>query len=136
MKSSSFIRISSPSRVMPGVADQHLDRALVLLDLGEGAVDGLGVGDVALDAEEAVGGAAAAVGHGDRVTRLGEGAGDGQPDPRLPPVTSTDLPTCHSPAPTAVPYAEPSGSPEVTPGVPCNPDGRGQGVATCRLLPA
>ena len=32
----------------PGVGHQHLDRTLVLLDLFERAIDGLGVGDVAL----------------------------------------------------------------------------------------
>ena len=83
----------------PGVADQHLDRALVLLDLGERAVDGLGVGDVALHAEQAVGRAAAAVRDRDRVALLGEGAGDRQPDP--PVAAGHQHRSAHVPLPCA-----------------------------------
>ena len=56
-KLSSVIRMSSMSGGDAGVGHQHLDRTLVLLDLGEGAVDGGVVGDVALDAEQTVVGA-------------------------------------------------------------------------------
>ena len=63
-----------------GVGDQHLDRAVLLLDLREGGVDGLRVGDVARHVEGPLRGAAAAVGDGDLVAvgeeRLGDGAAD------------------------------------------------------------
>ena len=101
VKSSSFIRISSVSRVMPALLTSTSTGPWSLLDLGERAVDGVGVGDVALHAEQPVGGAAAAVGDRHRVALLGEGPGDGQADP---PVAAghqhRSAPRCHSPAPS------------------------------------
>ena len=63
-----------------GVGHQHLDGPLVLLDLVEGAVDGVVVGDVALHAEQSVGHARAAVRDGHLVTVGGQSLGDRQAD--------------------------------------------------------
>ena len=75
-----------------GVGDQHLDVAVLRLDLLVGLLDLLGVGDVAAHGEHAerheVGRRLArAVGDGDLVARVGEGAGDGEADA---PVSSGD----------------------------------------------
>ena len=59
-----------------GVGHQHLDRAVRLLDLRERRLDLLGVGDVAAHVEGAVGGTAAAGGHGDPVALCDERLGD------------------------------------------------------------
>ena len=68
----------------PGVGDEHLDRAEGLLDLGEGGVDLGGVGDVAAHGQDAVGlvggRRVGAVGDGDLVAVVGEGAGAGEAD--------------------------------------------------------
>ena len=78
---SSVIRMSNASAVTPAFDDQHLDRTLVLLDLGERAVDGVAVGDVTLDAEQVlVGHAGAAVRDGDLVPVGGEPLGDREAD--------------------------------------------------------
>ena len=61
-QSSSLIRISSVSRVMPALATTHLDRAETGLDLGERGLDLARIGDVALHAEHAGRHVAAAVG--------------------------------------------------------------------------
>ena len=59
----------------------------MLLDLGEGAVDGVVVGDVALDAEQPVGSAGSAVGDRHLVSVGGQPLRDGQTDA---PVTAGD----------------------------------------------
>ena len=84
MKSSSFMRISRPSRVIPALLTSTSTGPWCSSTSVNAAVDGLGVGDVALHAEQPVGGAAAAVGHRDGVALLGERPGDGQADPAVP----------------------------------------------------
>nr|AAC46202.1 MAV301 [Mycobacterium avium] len=63
-----------------GVGHQHLDRPLVLLHLCEGAVDGVVVGDVALDTEQPVGRPGSAVRDGHLVGLGGQPLGDRQTD--------------------------------------------------------
>ena len=63
-----------------GVGHQHLDRAELGLDRAERGVDLLGRRDVALHAEQALGRAAAAVGHGDPVAVRRERPRDRQAD--------------------------------------------------------
>src|SRR5205807_8102248 len=70
-----------------GVGHQHLDRALLLLDLLEGLLDLLGVGDVTPDGKETLRRFAGAEGDGDLVTCVGEGSGDGEADA---PIASGD----------------------------------------------
>lgn len=65
----------------------------MLLDLLEGAVDGVVVGDVALDAEQALGRPGSTVGDGNLVSVGGQPLCDRQTDPRFPPVTSTERDT-------------------------------------------
>ena len=62
------------------VGDEHLDGAVGLLDLGEGRLDRVRVGDVAAHVECAVGRAAVAGGDGDLVALGQEGLGDGAAD--------------------------------------------------------
>jgi hypothetical protein len=66
----------------PGVGHQDLDRAVRGLGLGEGGVDRVGVGDVAVHREQAVGHPvlAGAVGHRHLVALGGERLGDRQAD--------------------------------------------------------
>ena len=64
-----------------GVGHQHLDRTLVLLDLFEGAIDGVVVGDVALDAEQPLGRAGSAVRDRHLVAVGGQPLCDRQTDP-------------------------------------------------------
>ncbi len=71
----------------PGVGHQHLDRTLVLLDLFERPVDGVVVGDVAHDAEQALGRPGSAVGDGHLVPVGRQALRDGQADP---PVSTGD----------------------------------------------
>ena len=66
----------------PGVGDQHLDRAVRRLDLGERRLDGRGVGDVAAHVEAPVRCAAAAGGHRDLVALGDERLGDRPADAR------------------------------------------------------
>ena len=70
-----------------GVGHQHLDRALVLLDLFERAIDGVVVGDVTLDAEQPLGRPGAAVRDGHLVAVGGQPLRDRQTDP---PVSAGD----------------------------------------------
>ena len=65
--------------VDPGVGDEDLHRAELLLDLGEGGVDLVSRRDVAAHGEELLDGVGP-VGDRHPVTRVGEGPGDGQPD--------------------------------------------------------
>ena len=68
-----------------GVGDEHLDGAVRLLDLGEGAVDVLGVGDVAAHGEEARRRLTAAVGDRDVVAEAAERLGDRAADAPVAP---------------------------------------------------
>src|SRR3954452_12708942 len=68
-----------------GVRDEDLDRALVLLDLGEGRVDRGGVRHVAADAEEPLRLLPGAVRDRDAVAVRRQGTRDGQADPPVPP---------------------------------------------------
>ena len=112
VKSSSLMRSTSMSAVMPALDDEHLDRAELLLDRGERGVDLVGVGDVARHAEQPVVGraAAAAVGDGHPVARRRRTPGRvARPMPSAPPVTSTtrlvgvgSLTACHRPSKTAL----------------------------------
>ena len=68
-----------------GVGDEDLDRALVLLDLGEGGVDSRGVRHVATDAEEPFRWLPGPVRDRDAVAVRRQGARDGQADPPVPP---------------------------------------------------
>ena len=52
-KSSSDMRTSSPSRVMPALATSTSTGPSSLLDLGDGGLDLVGVGDVARHGEQA-----------------------------------------------------------------------------------
>ena len=65
----------------------------MLLDLFEGAIDGVAVGDIALDAEQPLGRSGSAVCDGDLMAVGGEPLRDRQTDPRFPPVTSTERDT-------------------------------------------
>jgi hypothetical protein len=71
-------------RGQAGVGHQHLDRALVLLNLFESAIDGVVVGDVTLDAEESLRGPGAAVRDGDLVAVGGQPLGDRRTDSPVP----------------------------------------------------
>lgn len=75
-----------------GVGHQHLDRTLMLLDGGERTIDGIVVGDVALDAEQALGRTGSAVGDGDLVPVAARRCAIAS-IPRFPPVTSTERET-------------------------------------------
>ena len=65
----------------------------MLLDLVERAIDGLVVGDVALDAEQPLRRARTAMGDSDLVTVFREPRATASPMPRFPPVTSTERET-------------------------------------------
>ena len=81
-QSSSVIRISRVSRVMPALATSTSTGPERRLDLGEGRLDLLGVGDVALDPEHPGRHVAAAVGRGDPVA--GDAAAAGRCRGRCP----------------------------------------------------
>ena len=80
VKVSSFIiaqqRVLGDARV----GDEHLDRALLGLDLVEGGVDVGRAGHVAAHAEQPLGRLSGAVGDGDGVAGRGEFAGDREAD--------------------------------------------------------
>ena len=71
----------------PGVGHEHLDRAVLGLDRGEGSVHVVAGGDIALHGEQAVGRTRAPMRHGHVVTLRREGLGDGPADP---PVAAGD----------------------------------------------
>ena len=91
-QSSSDIRSTQGVGGDAGVGDQHLDRAVGRLDLGEGGLDRGGVGDVAAHVERALGRAAAAVVTATRSPWATKASAMARPMPRLPPVTRTDRP--------------------------------------------
>ncbi len=62
------------------VVEGRVDGTLVFLDRGEGAVDGVGVGDVTFDAEQAVGYARPTMRGGHLVSVGGQALGDGETD--------------------------------------------------------
>ena len=76
---SSVIRIMNASWEMPAL-DTSTSTGPELLDLGEGTVDGLVVGDVAHDAEQTLGRPGSAVGDGDLVPVGGQPPCDRQAD--------------------------------------------------------
>ena len=115
MKSSSFIRISSPSRVIPAlltststgpwcsstsVNARSTASASVTSHCTPNSPSGAPLPRWVTATESPCSANERAI---------------ASPIPRLPPVTSTDLPTCHSPAPAVV-VAEPSRWAQVTPG--------------------
>ena len=81
VKSSSLMRISSVSLVMPAFATKHLHRSVGSFDLCKGGVNGSLIGHVGLDAEDSFRQRRlAAVRHGHLVAVGQEGLGDGQSD--------------------------------------------------------
>ena len=79
-QSSSDIRSSSVSLVMPALATRTSTGPVGLLGLRERRLDGLRVGDVAPHVERALGRSAVAGGDGDLVALLDERLGDGAAD--------------------------------------------------------
>src|SRR6478735_5200148 len=75
-----------------GVADQHFDRAEVLLDPGERVVHLIARRHVALHGEEALGGRRGVVGDGDAVSARGEPLCAGETDPLRAPGDEHDPP--------------------------------------------
>ena len=73
-----------------GVGDQHLDRALLGLDLPKAASTSAMLVTSQLDAEQPLGRLAGAVGDGDLVAGRGERAGDREADAAVAPVTRTE----------------------------------------------
>ncbi len=79
-KSSSLMRRSSVSFVMPGVRDDDLDRTELLLHLGERGVESRGIRHVRTDGERALRSFPAAGGDGDPVPDAHEALCDGAAD--------------------------------------------------------
>ena len=84
-KSSSLIRSSSPSRVMPALATSTSTGPCAASTVAERGVDRRGVRDVAAHAEEPVRRLPGAVGDGDAVAVRRQGLGDRQADPPVAP---------------------------------------------------
>ena len=115
MNCSSLIRSSSVSSVMPALDTSTSTGPCSASTAANAASTAARVGHVALDAEQAVGRAAAAVGHGDPVALGGEGPGDGQADAAVAAGDehgSGHEPEPYSPAVRAIQITE-FGGPEV-----------------------